>query len=148
MFGYLAMTERWIALAVLSMQLMLSTLALGLGWAQLFPALGSVLLCLGFTVFLTDRYRIAETRRLWDSQMETQLRMVWRHQMRIRHGDRKPDPLTLEELEARVSDSFESLLEAKNREEGLETYRLEIVLSVIGTLQWGFGAILMELAHG
>lgn len=147
MLDHLTRTQRYLALVVLAAQIALSGAALLLGWREIFAALGSLLLCLGFTVFLTDRYRIVEVRRLWDSQIETQIRMIWRHQMRVRHGEKTPDPLSIDEIETRVGESFDSMLHAKNHEKKLETYRLEISLSVIGTLQWGFGALLVEFAH-
>ncbi|MEM8740608.1 MAG: hypothetical protein AAGE13_03845 [Pseudomonadota bacterium] len=118
-----------------------------LNWPQLFPAFGAVALCIGFGVFLTDRFRASEARRLWDSQLETQLRMIWRYIQRMRRDDAR-DPLSLDALEGRISESFEGMLASKNAEAVRETYRIEMSFSVIGTLQWGFGEMVVGWLHG
>jgi hypothetical protein len=149
MLRYLMKTSRWVSLLVLLVWAITSTIAFFQPWPQLFSAMGSLLLCLGFAVFLTDRYKFSEERRLWDHEIETQLRMTWRYLQRLRHPDSGPaQPLTIDEMEGKLTDSFEAMIEAKRREVSLETYRLEIMLSIIGTLQWGFGVLFLELVWG
>lgn len=138
-------------LALLLLWGTVSILAAVMNWAELFPALGSVALCIGFATFLVDRYQMAEERRLWDHQVEVQIRMIWRYVRRTagQPGQAKEsDPLSLADLESRISDSFDGLLSSKNAEEKQETYRYEMAFSIVGTLQWGFGGMLMSVLHG
>ena len=44
-------------------------------------------------------------------------------------------------------DSLNALAD-KAEERSLEAYRLEMAFTILGTLQWGFGALLIELLHG
>ncbi|MEO1000944.1 MAG: hypothetical protein AAFW69_10155 [Pseudomonadota bacterium] len=146
MFGYLLKTERWMALFGFIVWAGLSTSAMIFGWGQIFAALGAFALALGFAIFLTDRFSLAEEKRYWDSLVETQMRQTWRYLKRARRED-PTDPRDLDALEAQIDESFESLLSAKAAERGLENYRLEMGFSILGTLQWGFGAILVEALH-
>jgi len=120
------------------------------GWTEIFSAMGALLLCLGFAVFLTERYRATELRRLWDNQVEVQLRFIWRYVRRLRPGHEHfgPPQHSLDEMERILDESFDDLMAAKSAERGLDTYRLEMALSILGTLQWGFGGLIMELLHG
>jgi len=117
------------------------------GAGQIFGAMGSFALCISFVVFLTDRYMAQEARRHWDSQILTQSRMMWRYFSRVENPG-KDDPTPMEKLRAQVSENFDDLLAAKADERAIETFRYELMFSVIGTLQWGFGAILIGLIKG
>lgn len=127
-----------------------TAVALLRGWSEVFASMGALLLCLGFAVFLTERYRATELRRLWDNQVEVQLRFIWRYVRRLRPGHQHygPPQHSLDEMERILEESFEDLMAAKSAERGLETYRIEMALSIVGTLQWGFGGLLMGLFHG
>lgn len=120
------------------------------GWPELFSAMGALLLCLGFAVFLTERYRATELRRLWDNQVEVQLRFIWRYVRRLRPGHQQfgPPQHSLDEMERILDESFDDLMAAKSAERGLDTYRVEMVFSIFGTLQWGFGELFIGLIHG
>lgn len=148
MLKYLLNSGRWLALLMLLGWGVISTLAIVNRWHDIFAAMGSFLLCLGFAVFLTDRFRYSETRRLWDHELETQMRLLWRYLQRLRHGELEQYPISIDEMEAKLGQSFEAMLTAKNREARLETYRLEMSLSILGTLQWGFGKLIVTAVHG
>lgn len=141
---------RVLAILTLVIWASVSGVALVRGWDEAFPAMGALLLCLGFAVFLTDRHRVSETRRLWDSEVEVQLRMMWRYVRRLRHGHERfgPPQHSLDDMERILDDSFEDMMTAKSDERRLETYRIEMALSIAGTLQWGFGGIVIRLLHG
>jgi hypothetical protein len=124
-----------------------SSSALYFGLNNLFPAIGSIALSVGLMIFLTHRFTSQEERRLWDSQKEVQQRMIWRYMQMVRRGRQGADPLTLEQLGQRIEDSFESMLDSKRDEAKLETYRYEMVYSVLGTLQWGLGRMLVDWIH-
>jgi hypothetical protein len=126
-----------------------STLSALSGRGDIFSAMGAFLLSLGFVIFLTERHRTTELRRLWDSQVEVQLRMIWRYVRRLRPGhDRAGPPQhSLDEMERILDDSFEDLMAAKNAERRLDGYRIEMALSIAGTLQWGFGEIVIAALH-
>lgn len=126
----------------------LSIYALIQGWQQVFPAIGAVALSIGLSIFLTHRYTSQELRRLWDNQEEIQQRMIWRYLQMMKRGRQDRDPLTLDQLSDKITDSFDSMLEAKREEARLETYRYEMVYSVVGTLQWGLGGMLVQWIHG
>lgn len=147
MLRYLWETRRFLALGGMIVWGVASTAAAVAGWPHVFAAMGAFALSLGFGVFLTDRYLLSEERRYWDSLTEIQLRQTWRFLKQLRTGEQGDDPHSLEELEAQIEESFESLLDAKAREAGLETYRVEMSFSIVGTLQWGFGAMIVEWLH-
>lgn len=117
-------------------------------WPEIFSAIGAISLSIGLSIFLTHRYISQEERRLWDNQEEIQQRMIWRYMQMIRLGRQGNDPLTPEQLAERLEDSFESMLESKRGEAKMETYRYEMAYSVLGTLQWGLGGMIVELVHG
>lgn len=117
------------------------------GFADLFSALGSFALCISFIVFLTDRYMAQEERRRWDSQILTQSRMMWRYYGRV-EGNKSKDPTPLNKLRDQISSNFDDLLAAKARERAMETFRYELLFSVVATLQWGFGHMLISLIKG
>ncbi|MEM7547100.1 MAG: hypothetical protein AAF367_16340 [Pseudomonadota bacterium] len=148
MLRYLWQTRRFLALGGVAVWAVASVAALIAGWPEVFAAMGAFSLSLGFGVFLTDRFALSEERRYWDSLVETQQRQTWRYLKQVRNGKRGDDPHTLDQLEAQIDESFESLLETKAREGALENYRLEMGFSIIGTLQWGFGAMIIGLLHG
>ena len=148
MLSYLIQSRRWAAALVLVLWDVVSAWSALLGWAQLFSAMGSVALCLGFAVFLADRFRLTEERRLWDHDLAVQLRMMWRYLQRMRRGDEGHEPLSMEEIETRLTEGFENMIAAKNEEARLETYRLEMAISILGTLRWGFGALAVGAIHG
>lgn len=125
-----------------------SAVALFYGWVEVFPAIGAIALSIGLSIFLTHRYASQEERRLWDNQEEIQQRMIWRYLQMVKRGRQGDDPLNVEQLEERITDSFESMLEAKRTEAKLETYRYEMAYSVLGTLQWGLGGLLVRWLHG
>lgn len=118
------------------------------GWNEMFPAIGSIALSIGLSIFLTHRFTSQEERRLWDNQEEVQQRMIWRYMQMVKRGRQGNDPLSEEQLEQRLSDSFESMLASKRVEAELETYRYEMLYSVVGTLQWGLGGMLVNWLHG
>ncbi len=123
--------------------------ALYRGWVEIFPAIGAVALAVGVSIFLMHRHHAQEERRLWDNQEEIQLRMIWRYVTKLSRGGRQGnDPLTQDELARRINQSFDSMLEAKHEEKNQETYLYEMIYSVIGTLQWGLGRMLVETVHG
>ena len=134
-------------LAMLILWLGSSALAFFMGWYSIFPAIGSIALSIGLSIFLTHRYTSQEERRLWDNQEEVQQRMIWRYMQMVQRGRQGNDPLDLGQLSDRIEQSFESMLTAKRAEAGLETYRYEMVYSVLGTLQWGLGGMLVERLH-
>lgn len=147
MLAYLVRSRRWLAAGAFVLWMGASATAAAKGWPEIFSALGAFALALGFGVFLTDRFRITEQRRYWDSLIETQARQTWRYLKRLRREDGR-DPRALDALEAQIDESFESLLASKAAERTAENYRLEMIFSILGTLQWGFGAMLVELIHG
>jgi len=124
-----------------------SVASVALGHAQIFGALGSFALCISFVVFLTDRCMTQEERRRWDSQILTQSRMVWRYMRRI-EDDSIVDPTPLPKLKDQITETFDDLLAAKAEERSAETYHYELLFSVFGTLQWGFGEVLINLIRG
>ncbi|MHA1129154.1 MAG: hypothetical protein ACTSRN_09490 [Alphaproteobacteria bacterium] len=117
-------------------------------WPEVFSAIGAISLSIGLSIFLTHRYTSQEERRLWDNQEEIQQRMIWRYMQMIRIGRQGNDPLTLEQLADRIEGSFESMLESKRNEAKMETYLYEMAYSVLGTLQWGLGGLLVDWIHG
>ncbi|MEM9049888.1 MAG: hypothetical protein AAGC92_14345 [Pseudomonadota bacterium] len=147
MIGYLLKNRNYGYAVLVILWVIASIAGLLLNWVDLFPAFGALALCIGFGVFLTGRYLSGEENRLWDSQLETQLRMIWRYVRRSRRED-PTDPLSLEELESRISDSFEGMLASKNAQSDRDSYRVEMGFSILGTLQWGFGEMLMRSLHG
>ena len=136
-----------VMLAMLILWLVSSTIALFMGWHSVFPAIGSIALSIGLSIFLTHRYTSQEERRLWDNQEEVQQRMIWRYMQMVKRGRQGDDPLDLDQLADRIEGSFESMLSSKRAEAELETYRYEMVYSVVGTLQWGLGGMLVEWIH-
>ncbi len=127
----------------------LSAIAMFNAWVEVFPAIGAVALAVGVSIFLTHRFTSQEERRLWDNQEEIQLRMIWRYITQMQRGGRKGnDPMTMDELAKRINQSFDSMLKSKHDEVKQETYRYEMIYSVLGTLQWGLGRMLVELVHG
>lgn len=117
------------------------------GAGQIFSALGSFALSISFVVFLTDRFMAQESRRRLDSQILTQSRMMWRYFSRIEDASIK-DPTPLPKLRNQITENFDDLLAAKYEEKAIETYRYELLFSVAGTLQWGFGEMLIGLILG
>ena len=134
-------------LAMLILWLLSSVAALYMGWNSVFPAIGSIALSIGLSIFLTHRYTSQEERRLWDNQEEVQQRMIWRYVQMLRRGRQGDDPLSLDQIADRIEDSFESMLTSKRAEAELETYQYEMVYSVLGTLQWGLGGMLVDWIH-
>ncbi|MCK4861924.1 MAG: hypothetical protein KAS85_08455 [Rhodobacteraceae bacterium] len=134
-------------LAMLILWFSSSVVALYMGWDSVFPAIGSIALSIGLSIFLTHRYTSQEERRLWDNQEEVQQRMIWRYMQMVRSGRQGADPMSLDQLGDRIEDSFESMLSSKRAEAELETYRYEMVYSVLGTLQWGLGGMLVDWIH-
>ncbi len=117
------------------------------GHATLFASLGSFALCISFVVFLTDRVMAQEARRRWDSQILTQSRMMWRYFSRQDDISIK-DPTPLPKLRDQITENFDDLLAAKADEKAIETYKYELAFSVLGTLQWGFGELLIGYLRG
>jgi len=134
-------------LTILVLWISASVLSLLMGWDSVFPAIGAVSLSIGLSIFLTHRFTSQEERRLWDNQEEVQQRMIWRYMQMVRSGRQGNDPFTLDELGERIEQSFESMLASKRNEAKLETYRYEMVYSVLGTLQWGLGGFLVDWIH-
>jgi len=118
-----------------------------MGYPHVFGALGSYALCISFVVFLTDRFMAQEARRRWDSQILTQSRMMWRYFSRIEDSAVK-DPTPMPTLRDQITENFDDLLAAKAEEKTVETYKYELAFSVVGTLQWGFGEILIRFLQG
>jgi len=139
--------QRVILYVALGVWAMASIVSMITGAAHLFSAMGSFALCISFVVFLTDRYMAQEARRRWDSQILTQSRMMWRYNSRIEKPGAK-DPTDLATLRDQISENFDELLAAKAEERAIETFRYELLFSVAGTLQWGFGAMLIDLIKG
>lgn len=136
--------QRIILYLSLGLWLILSATSFVLGYSQLFGALGSFALCISFVVFLTDRFMAQESRRRWDSQILTQSRMMWRYFSRIEDAGLK-DPTPMPKLRDQITNNFDDLLAAKAEEKAIETYKYELAFSVLGTLQWGFGKMLIDL---
>jgi len=124
-----------------------SLVSLGYGSAHIFGALGSFALCISFVVFLTDRFMVQEARRRWDSQILTQSRMMWRYFGRVEENDVN-DPTPMPKLRDQITENFDDLLAAKAEEKAVETYKYELAFSVAGTLQWGFGGLLIGYLRG
>ena len=124
-----------------------SILTLVLGHAHLFGALGSFALCISFMVFLTDKFMVQEARRHWDSQILTQSRMIWQYLCRI-DDDTLHDPTAMPKLKDQITENFDDLLADKADEKTVETFHYELAFSVFGTLQWGFGELLIKLIKG
>lgn len=143
-----AFLRKDILIGMIVIWITLSVVALVNGWQEVFPAIGAVALSIGLSIFLTHRYTSQEERRLWDNQEEIQQRMIWRYTQMVKRGRQGDDPLSEEQLAERITASFESMLEAKRSEAKLETYRYEMVYSVVGTLQWGLGGMLVRWVHG
>ncbi len=114
----------------------------------LFSAMGSFSLCISFAVFLTDRHVSQETRRQWDSEILTQSRMMWRYYQNAELGRGANDPTSLAVLRDQITINFNDLLAAKAAERGLDRFRTELFFTLVGTLQWGFGGIVMEFIYG
>ena len=131
----------------LAFWLIASIVSIAIGYSNLFGALGSFALCISFVVFLTDRFMVQESRRRWDSQILTQSRMMWRYFGRYEDGNGK-DPTPMPKLRDQITENFDDLLAAKAEEKTVETYKYELAFSVIGTLQWGFGEMLIGLLRG
>lgn len=143
-----AFLRKDILIGMIVIWIVLSVVALVNGWQEVFPAIGAVALSIGLSIFLTHRYTSQEERRLWDNQEEVQQRMIWRYTQMVKRGRQGNDPLDEHQLADRITASFESMLEAKRSEASLETYRYEMVYSVVGTLQWGLGGMLVRWLHG
>ncbi len=146
----LAHFNRWqriILYAALSCWFFASFVSVYSGHAHLFGALGSYALCISFVVFLTDRFMAQEARRRWDSQILTQSRMMWRYFSRLEDPIVK-DPTPLPTLRDQITENFDDLLAAKAEEKKIETYKYELAFSVLGTLQWGFGEMLITYLRG
>jgi len=139
--------QRIILYAAIVFWLVASMVSVVLGHPHIFGAMGSFALCISFVVFLTDRFMTQEARRRWDSQILTQSRMMWRYFGR--HEDTiANDPTPMPKLRDQITENFDDLLAAKADEKKIETYKYELVFSVLGTLQWGFGEILVGLLRG
>lgn len=143
-----AFLRKDVLIAMLVLWIGTSAIALFNGWADIFPAIGAIALSIGLSIFLTHRFASQEERRLWDNQEEIQQRMIWRYMQMVKSGRQGDDPLSVEQLEERITNSFESMLAAKNTEAKLETYRYEMAHSVLGTLQWGLGGPFVRLIQG
>ena len=139
--------QRIILYGALGLWLIASISSAVMGRAQLFGALGSYALCISFVVFLTDRFMAQEARRRWDSQILTQSRMMWRYFSRLDDASIK-DPTPMPKLRDQITESFDDLLAAKAEEKAIETYKYELAFSVLGTLQWGFGEMLISYLRG
>jgi hypothetical protein len=147
MLEHFNLWQRILLYLALGLWLLASVAAIGFGNAHLFGALGSYALCISFVVFLTDRFMAQEARRRWDSQILTQSRMMWRYFSR--KSDAKiQDPTPLPVLRDQITENFDELLAAKAEEKAIETYKYELAFSVLGTLQWGFGEMLIGYARG
>jgi len=140
--------RREVLIGMILMWVIASISSLYFGREEWFPAIGSIALSIGLSIFLTHRFSSQEERRLWDNQEEVQQRMIWRYMQMVKRGRQGNDPLDEAALAERISESFESMLMAKRNEANAETYRYEMVYSVIGTLQWGLGGMLVRWIHG
>ena len=147
MLEHFSQWQRITLYIALSLWLLLSATSVVFGHAHLFGALGSFALCISFVVFLTDRFMAQEARRRWDSQILTQSRMMWRYFSRIEDQSAK-DPTPLPTLRDQITENFDDLLAAKAEEKTIETYKYELAFSVLGTLQWGFGEMLIGYLRG
>jgi len=147
MLGHFSIWQRIIVYTALVLWLLVSIGSVGYGYAHLFGALGSFALCISFVVFLTDRFMAQEARRRWDSQILTQSRMMWRYFSRLEDPTVK-DPTPLPKLRDQITENFDELLAAKAEEKTIETYKYELAFSVLGTLQWGFGEMLIGYLRG
>jgi len=143
MLEHFNMWQRITLYAALGLWLIASVVSISLGYSHLFGALGSFALCISFVVFLTDRFMAQEARRRWDSQILTQSRMMWRY---FSHDSN--DPTALPKLRDQITENFDDLLAAKAEEKAIETYKYELAFSVLGTLQWGFGEMLITHLRG
>lgn len=143
-FNYWQRITLYLALATWALS---SVVTLALGQAHFFGALGSFALCISFVVFLTDRFMVQEARRHWDSEILTHSRMMWRYIRRVEDSSIH-DPTPLPKLKDQISEDFDDLLAAKAEEKSVETYKYELLFSVFGTLQWGFGEVLINLIRG
>jgi len=147
MLEHFSKWQRIILYTALSFWLIASLVSVVFGSAHIFSALGSFALCISFVVFLTDRFMAQEARRRWDSQILTQSRMMWRYISRVEDSAVK-DPTPLPKLRSQITENFDDLLAAKAEEKAVETYKYELAFSVIATLQWGFGAMLIGFLRG
>lgn len=147
MLEHFTQWQRLILYVALSFWAAASLLTGFIGAAHLFGSLGSFALCISFVVFLTDRFMVQEARRHWDSQILTQSRMMWRYYSRIEKPGTS-DPTPIEKLRGQISENFDELLAAKAEEKAVETFHYELIFSVAGTLQWGFGEILIGFIKG
>ena len=143
MLGHFNLWQRVVLYSALGFWLLASFTAIAIGHTHLFAALGSFALCISFVVFLTDRFMAQEARRRWDSQILTQSRMMWRY---FSHDSNDPTPLPI--LRDQITENFDDLLAAKAEEKAIETYKYELAFSVLGTLQWGFGEMLIGHLRG
>ncbi len=147
MLEHFSLWQRVILFSSLGFWALASVVAALSGYPRLFSVMGSFALCISFVVFLTDRYMAQESRRRWDSQILTQSRMIWRYIRRV-EARVKSDPTPLNKLRDQITVNFDDLLAAKAEEKAMETYHYEMVFSVMGTLQWGFGEMLIEMMRG
>ncbi len=147
MLGHFSLWQRITVYTALTLWLLASIGSVVEGHAGLFGALGSFALCISFVVFLTDRFMAQEARRRWDSQILTQSRMMWRYFSRLDDASAK-DPTPLPKLRDQITQNFDDLLAAKADEKTIETYKYELAFSVLGTLQWGFGEMLITYLRG
>ncbi len=147
MLEHFSKWQRITLYAALGFWLIASLVSISYGSAYIFGALGSFALCISFVVFLTDRFMVQEARRRWDSQILTQSRMMWRYFSRVEDNGVK-DPTPMPKLRDQITENFDDLLAAKAEEKAVETYKYELAFSVVGTLQWGFGEILIGFLRG
>lgn len=147
MVEHFSLWQRVILFSSLGFWALASVVAALVGYPRLFSAMGSFALCISFVVFLTDRYMAQESRRHWDSQILTQSRMIWRYILRV-EARVKSDPTPLNKLRDQITVNFDDLLAAKAEDKAIKTYRNEMFFSVLGTLQWGFGEMLVETIKG
>lgn len=144
---FILQSGRTLAIGIFWVWALVSVLSLALGWAEIFAAMGSLLLSLAVAVFLTERYRANERRRLWDHDLQAQLGLLAEIANRA-HGNAAPSTREpLHDIQQDLHDSVERMTVAKAREQDDETWRDEVFLSITGTLQWGFGALLVDLIH-
>ncbi len=147
MLEHFNLWQRMVLYIALGFWFVVSFAAIIFGHAHLFGALGSYALCISFVVFLTDRFMAQEARRRWDSQILTQSRMMWRYFSRLEDTSVN-DPTPLPKLRDQITENFDDLLAAKAGEKAIETYKYELAFSVLGTLQWGFGEMLIGYLRG
>jgi len=143
MLEHFSLWQRITLYGALTLWLLASVVSVITGNAHLFGALGSYALCISFVVFLTDRFMAQEARRRWDSQILTQSRMMWRYLSQDIN-----DPTSPSRLRDQITENFDDLLAAKAEEKTIETYKYELAFSVLGTLQWGFGEMLIRYLRG